>query len=57
VIAQVDANPAARSTRAALAVFTERQTVIMVALGFAAGLPFLLIFDTLSARHVAHRSG
>ncbi len=38
-----------RSTRAALAVFTERRTLVMVALGFAAGLPYLLIFDTLSA--------
>lgn len=32
-----------------LAVFMERRTLIMMALGFAAGLPYLLIFDTLSA--------
>jgi PAT family beta-lactamase induction signal transducer AmpG len=35
--------------RSALAVFVERQTLAMMALGFAAGLPNLLIFDTLSA--------
>ena len=29
--------------------YTERPTLMMMALGFAAGLPFLLIFDTLSA--------
>lgn len=33
----------------ALAVYAERRAVIMLALGFAAGLPNLLIFDTLSA--------
>jgi PAT family beta-lactamase induction signal transducer AmpG len=38
-----------RSLSAAFAVFGERQTVVMMALGFAAGLPNLLIFDTLSA--------
>ena len=38
-----------RTTRQALAVYVERPTLIMMALGFAAGLPFLLIFDTLSA--------
>jgi PAT family beta-lactamase induction signal transducer AmpG len=32
-----------------LAVFGERRTLVMLALGFAAGLPNLLIFDTLSA--------
>ena len=32
----------------ALAVFLERRVAVMVALGFAAGLPNLLIFDTLS---------
>jgi MFS transporter, PAT family, beta-lactamase induction signal transducer AmpG len=37
------------STSAALAVFFERRMLVMVALGFAAGLPNLLIFDTLSA--------
>jgi PAT family beta-lactamase induction signal transducer AmpG len=29
--------------------FVERRSLIMLALGFSAGLPFLLIFDTLSA--------
>ena len=29
--------------------FAERRTLVMMALGFAAGLPYLLIFDTLSA--------
>ena len=32
-----------------LRVYVERRTLVMAALGFAAGLPFLLIFDTLSA--------
>ena len=35
--------------RAALSVFAERRTFVMLLLGFSAGLPFLLIFDTLSA--------
>jgi PAT family beta-lactamase induction signal transducer AmpG len=38
-----------RSAGAALAVFFERRMLVMLALGFAAGLPNLLIFDTLSA--------
>lgn len=38
-----------RTTREALAVYLERSSLVMMALGFAAGLPFLLIFDTLSA--------
>lgn len=33
----------------ALAVFGERRSLVMLALGFAAGLPNLLIYDTLSA--------
>ena len=37
------------STTAAFAVFFERRMLVMLALGFAAGLPNLLIFDTLSA--------
>lgn len=32
----------------ALAVYGERRVLVMLLLGFAAGLPFLLIFDTLS---------
>nr|MDQ3349000.1 MFS transporter [Acidobacteriota bacterium] len=38
-----------RSLRSALAVYTERSALVMVALGFSAGLPYFLIFDTLSA--------
>ncbi len=38
-----------RSLVSALAVYGERRIAIMLALGFSAGLPFLLIFDTLSA--------
>ena len=37
------------SALSALAVFAERRTIVMLALGFSSGLPFLLIFDTLSA--------
>ena len=33
----------------ALRVFAERRVMVMLLLGFSAGLPFLLIFDTLSA--------
>ncbi len=36
------------NTWRALAVYRERTAVVMLLLGFAAGLPFLLIFDTLS---------
>ena len=46
---RLETSRAARSAREALAVYTERPTLMMMALGFAAGLPFLLIFDTLSA--------
>lgn len=38
-----------RSTWEALAVFFERQSLVMLALGFAAGLPNLLLYDTISA--------
>ena len=34
---------------AGLGVYAERRVAIMLALGFASGLPYLLIFDTLSA--------
>jgi PAT family beta-lactamase induction signal transducer AmpG len=37
-----------RSTWDAIAVFFERRALVMLALGFAAGLPNLLIYDTLS---------
>jgi PAT family beta-lactamase induction signal transducer AmpG len=33
----------------ALAVYLERPTLVMVALGFSASLPYFLVFDTLSA--------
>ena len=46
---QADTRAPVRSTRQALAVYAERPTLVVMALGFAAGLPFLLIFDTLSA--------
>ena len=38
-----------RSFLSALAVYTERASLVMIALGFAAALPYFLIFDTLSA--------
>jgi PAT family beta-lactamase induction signal transducer AmpG len=38
-----------RSVLSALAVYLERSSLVMIALGFAAALPYFLIFDTLSA--------
>ncbi|OYX06476.1 MAG: permease [Caulobacter vibrioides] len=38
-----------RTALGALAVFGERRSLVMLGLGFASGLPYLLIFDTLSA--------
>ena len=38
-----------RDALTALSAFVERRSLVMLALGFSAGLPFLLIFDTLSA--------
>lgn len=43
-----DAAAPKRSTWAAIAVYFERRALVMLALGFAAGLPNLLIYDTLS---------
>src|SRR3972149_1702515 len=40
---------AERSTLSALAVFVDRRALVMLGLGFSAGLAFLLVFDTLSA--------
>lgn len=37
-----------RTFAAALALFAERKTLVMLGLGFGSGLPFMLIFDTLS---------
>ena len=47
--AETEFVPATRKTASALAVFVDRRTLVMLALGFSAGLPFLLVFDTLSA--------
>ena len=46
-----ETTPAAgrRTVRSALGVYAERPALVMVALGFSAGLPYFLIFDTLSA--------
>jgi PAT family beta-lactamase induction signal transducer AmpG len=38
-----------RNLWSALRVFAERRILVMLMLGFSAGLPFLLVFDTLSA--------
>ncbi|MDP8917249.1 MAG: MFS transporter [Pseudomonadota bacterium] len=46
---QYIAGPPRTGFLGSLAVFGERRTLVMLALGFAAGLPNLLIFDTLSA--------
>ena len=45
--APANAAPAAHS--GVFSIFLDRRTVIMLGLGFASGLPNLLIFDTLSA--------
>jgi PAT family beta-lactamase induction signal transducer AmpG len=46
---ETDQTRGRRTFFAALAVYSERSAVVMVALGFAAALPYFLIFDTLSA--------
>ncbi len=38
-----------KSGFAGLAVYLDRRVAVMLALGISAGLPFMLIFDTLSA--------
>lgn len=43
------ASRAPTAPRPGIAVYLERRALVMLALGFASGLPFLLIFDTLSA--------
>ena len=35
--------------RSGLSVYAERSSLVMIALGFSAGLPYFLVFDTLSA--------
>jgi len=46
-----DAEPAPRQRTflGALGVYTERASLVTIALGFSAGLPYYLVFDTLSA--------
>ena len=46
---QTESEPGAPTVRSALGVYAERSALVMVALGFAASLPYFLIFDTLSA--------
>ena len=43
------AAPPRRTVLTALRVYTERAPLVTIALGFAAGLPYFLVFDTLSA--------
>src|SRR5690554_7959565 len=43
-----DETPAVVRRWQALSVYAERRVLVMLLLGFSAGLPFLLIFDTLS---------
>jgi PAT family beta-lactamase induction signal transducer AmpG len=38
-----------RSAWEALAIYLQRRSLVMLALGFAAGLPNLLLYDTISA--------
>ena len=38
-----------KSLLSAFAFFGDRRALVMLALGFSAGLPYLLVFDTLSA--------
>ena len=47
--AEAESVPAHRNAFSALAVFIDRRMLVMLALGFSSGLPFLLVFDTLSA--------
>lgn len=43
-----DTAPARRTLFSALSVYAERRAIVMIALGFAAALPYFLVFDTLS---------
>jgi len=45
----VEPAPRQRTFLGALGVYTERAALVMVALGFSSGLPYYLVFDTLSA--------
>ncbi len=44
----VEAQPEKKTLLQTLAFFGERRSLVMLGLGFASGLPFMLIFDTLS---------
>lgn len=46
---QTEPSPGQRSIGAALKVYLERSSLVMIALGFSGSLPYFLIFDTLSA--------
>ena len=48
-MSDTSAAPAKRSTWEALSVFLEKRSIIMLMLGFSAGLPNLLLYDTMSA--------
>ena len=45
----VEPSPRQPTFLGALGVYTERAALVMIALGFSAGLPYYLVFDTLSA--------
>jgi hypothetical protein len=47
--AEPASSPPGRSFLSPLAVDTERASLVMIALGFAASLPYFLVFDTISA--------
>jgi PAT family beta-lactamase induction signal transducer AmpG len=49
MIGEHESAPGRRTMLSALGVYGERPALVMVALGFSAGLPYFLIFDTLSA--------
>jgi PAT family beta-lactamase induction signal transducer AmpG len=49
VSSEIESSPGRPTVLSALGVYAERRTLVMVALGFSAGLPYYLIFDTLSA--------
>ena len=49
MIRETEPGQSRRTMLSALGVYAERPTLVAVALGFSAGLPYYLIFDTLSA--------
>ena len=46
---ETEARPAPRTMLSALGVYGERASLVMVALGFSAGLPYFLIFEIVKA--------